>query len=105
VLLVLALLSLLFLPAPWSYLVVVGAIVVEAAELWLWRRFLGHYRVTTGAEGLVGAPAEVVEPCDPAGRVRVRGELWQARCAKRAVAGQRMRVTRVDGLTLEVEPE
>jgi membrane-bound serine protease (ClpP class) len=105
VLLVLALLSLLFLPAPWSYLVIAGAIVLEAAELWLWMRYLGRFRVTTGAEGLVGASAEVIEACDPAGSVRVRGELWQARCDGGAIAGQHMRVTRVHGLTLDVEPE
>ena len=104
-LLALALVSLFFLPSPWSYLVVLGAVVLEAAEVWLWIRFLRRYRVTTGVEGLVGERAEVVEACDPAGRVRVRGELWRARCATPAIAGQRMRVKRVDGLTLVVEPE
>ena len=104
-LLVLALLSLFFLPTPWSYLVVLGAVVLESAEVWFWIRFLRRYRVTTGAEGLVGERAEVVEACDPAGRVRVRGELWRARCTTPAIPGQRMRVTAVDGLTLEVEPE
>jgi membrane-bound serine protease (ClpP class) len=61
--------------------------------------------VTTGAEGLVGEVGEVVGACEPTGRVRVKGELWQARCATPAIVGQRVRVTAVDGLTLEVEPE
>jgi len=104
-LLVLAFAALFLLPAPWSYVTVAVAAVIEVGEVYLWIRFLGRYRVTTGAEGLVGERAEVVEDCAPVGRVRVRGELWQARCAVPAVAGQRMRVAAVDGLTLEVEPE
>lgn len=104
-LLVAAFVSLFFLPEPWGYVAVGVAAVVEVGEVYFWIRFLRRYRVTTGAEGLVGERAEVVESCAPLGRVRVRGELWQARCSGTAIEGQRMRVTAVDGLTLEVEPE
>ena len=83
--------------------VVALAAVVEVAELLFWRRFLRRYRVSTGAEGLVGEAAEVVEACDPTGRVRLHGELWHARSEHSLAVGEQARVTGVDGLTLEVQ--
>jgi len=97
--------SIFFLPEPWGYIAVAVAAVVEVGEVYLWIRFLRRYRVTTGAEGLVGEWAEVVEPLAPTGRVRLRGELWAARSPRPAIPGQQVRITSVDGLTLEVEPE
>jgi membrane protein implicated in regulation of membrane protease activity len=38
----------------------------------------------------------------PAGRVRVRGELWSALCPSHARAGDAVVVESVDGLTLQV---
>lgn len=80
------------------------AIVGEVAETYFWIRFLRRYRVSTGAEGLIGERAEVVAACDPTGRVRLRGELWRARADRPVRAGDQVRVTGVDGLTLEVAP-
>lgn len=97
-------LALLVLP-PWLGLIaVVAGIVVEIAEVGFWIRFLRRYKVRTGSEGLVGAVAEVVETCDPEGRVRLRGEIWRARVplSTLATVGQLVEVTGVDGLTLEV---
>jgi membrane-bound serine protease (ClpP class) len=93
----------LLLPAPWGIAVVVAAACVEVFEVTLWRRLL-RYRVRTGAEALAGMNAEVVEDCDPQGRVRVRGELWNATCTTPVRAGERVVVRRVEGLRLEVEP-
>jgi membrane-bound serine protease (ClpP class) len=53
---------------------------------------------------MIGKAAEVVEHCRPAGRVRVDGELWEATCAAGADAGETVRITAVDRLTLEVVP-
>jgi membrane-bound serine protease (ClpP class) len=36
--------------------------------------------------------------------VRLQGELWRARCAEGADAGEQVRVVALDGLTLLVEP-
>jgi membrane-bound serine protease (ClpP class) len=97
----------LFVLPPWLGLIAVATgIVVEVAEVGVWIRFLRRYRVRTGAEGLVGETAEVIEACDPAGRVRLRGEIWRARCSTAAPAavGELVRVTGVDGLTLEIGP-
>jgi membrane protein implicated in regulation of membrane protease activity len=41
----------------------------------------------------------------PRGPVRIRGELWKARCSLAAAVGERVRITAIDGLTLWVEPE
>jgi membrane-bound serine protease (ClpP class) len=104
VLLVAAFVSLFFLPAPWGYVAVGVAAVIEVGEVYFWIRFLRRYRVTTGAEGLVGERGEVIEACSPTGRVRIRGELWNARCDEPLEAGRLVRVTGVDGLTLQIEP-
>jgi membrane-bound serine protease (ClpP class) len=62
--------------------------------------------VRTGYEELVGDVGEVREPLDPEGQVFIEGALWRARAkdAERIEPGNRVRVTSVDGLTLEVEP-
>jgi membrane-bound serine protease (ClpP class) len=39
------------------------------------------------------------------GLVHIRGETWQARTRVPVRQGQRLRVSRVDGLMLEVTPE
>ena len=104
-LLALAIVGLFVLPNPWGVIALVIAALVEVGEVFLWIRFLRRYRVQTGAEGLVGERAEVIEPCDPLGRVRVRGEIWNARCEGAAGPGEAVRVSAVDGLTLVVEPE
>jgi membrane protein implicated in regulation of membrane protease activity len=57
-----------------------------------------------GAESLVGADALVVEPCRPVGRVRIRGELWRARCDEGADVGDTVAVRSLDALTLVVGP-
>jgi membrane-bound serine protease (ClpP class) len=97
-------LAVFVLPPALGIAAVTLGIVVEVAEVGFWIRFLRRYRVTTGAEGLIGARAEVIEACEPSGRVRLRGEIWRARCSSRAEVGDRVMVTGVDGLTLEVEP-
>jgi len=54
---------------------------------------------------MIGRVATVVAPCHPTGQIRVQGELWEARCAAGAEVGQRVRIERLDGLTLVVAPE
>lgn len=104
-LLALAIVGLFFLPSPWGVVCLALAAMVEVGEVYLWIRFLSRYRVTTGAEGLIGQRAEVIEACAPRGRVRVRGEIWNARCKQPTAGGESVRVAAVEGLTLVVEPE
>jgi membrane-bound serine protease (ClpP class) len=105
VLLALSIVGLFLLPSPWGYVAVAAALCVEVLELAFWKRFLRRYRVQTGTEALIGAPAEVVAACDPDGRVRFRGELWSARSEVPLAVGQQVRITGIEGLTLDVEPQ
>ena len=61
--------------------------------------------VATGVEQIVGDYAVAVEDFEGAGPVRIYGELWNAVVDGRVARGQRLRVDRVEGLTLYVSPE
>ncbi len=65
-----------------------------------------HWKQSTGREQLVGEWGEIAEPvaAGGSGMVMVHGELWRAEAGKELPRGVRVRVTRVDGLTLHVEP-
>ncbi len=96
-------LALFVLPPGLGIAAVALGIVVEVAELGFWIRFLRRYRIATGKEALIGSSAEVIEACDPRGRVRFRGEIWHAECESGAAVGERVTVKGVHGLTLRVE--
>ena len=58
---------------------------------------------TTGAAGMIGQRAVVRAALDPEGQVQLDGELWRAVAEDAPVpAGETVRVTGVDGLTLRV---
>jgi len=61
--------------------------------------------VVSGREELLGASARAVSDFAGEGSVRVHGELWNARTVGTVRAGQHLRVTKIDGLTLEVSPD
>ena len=58
----------------------------------------------TGGSGLIGEVGVAKTDLTPTGRIQVHGELWSARANQAVTAGQRVRVTAVDGLNLDVEP-
>lgn len=62
-------------------------------------------RPMTGDSGLIGETGVVKTALDPIGRIQVHGELWSARSRAPVDIGQTVRVTAVDGLTLDVEPD
>jgi membrane-bound serine protease (ClpP class) len=80
----------------------VGGLVIVAMG-WLASRSLRR-PVVTGVQAMIGERAEVVEASGGKGRIRYGGELWNARSAAALQAGQVVRITQVDGLTLWVEP-
>lgn len=58
---------------------------------------------TTGAAGMIGQHAVVRAALDPEGQVQLDGEIWRAVAEDAPVpAGETVRVTGVDGLTLRV---
>ncbi len=58
----------------------------------------------TGDRGLTDEIGIVKQKLDPHGKVFVHGELWFAQASETVEQGERVRVTGVDGLVLEVEP-
>ncbi len=86
----------------------IGGIALLAAGLMLWvmTRFIGLRRRVprTGQEELVDSEATALEDFAGQGHVRLMGERWNAHSTRPLTRGQTVRVTAVDGLTLEVEP-
>jgi membrane-bound serine protease (ClpP class) len=60
-------------------------------------------KVTTGAEGMIGELGVVRTPLMPEGKIFVHGELWNAVAPGEVNVGERVVVTKVNGLLLEVE--
>jgi len=58
--------------------------------------------VVSGAPHMIGASGEVIECTGEEGWAEVDGERWKVRAPGPLRTGERVRVTRVDGLTLEV---
>jgi membrane-bound serine protease (ClpP class) len=79
----------------------VGGLAIVAMA-WLASRSL-HRPVVTGVQTMVGKNAEVLEAFSGRGRVRYGGEIWNALSSSPVRAGQMVRITRVDGLTVWVE--
>jgi membrane-bound serine protease (ClpP class) len=97
-------LAVFVIPFPWNIpvLVLFAALeVLETLGTWAWSR-RGEPKV--GAETLVGQVGRVVTDCRPRGTVRVKGEIWRARCDTGAGMGTRVRVTGREELVLHVEP-
>ena len=90
VLLALAIIGLFFLPDPWRVVASSSRALIEVAEVFLWIKFLRRYRVTTGAEGMIGERAEVIGPLDPraafacAGRSGTRARARRSRTVARS---------------------
>lgn len=61
--------------------------------------------VVSGPEEMVGSSGEVIDWKGHAGTVRVHGEVWKARAARALDSGRQIRVEKIDGLTLVVQPE
>lgn len=91
---------------PLGVIALVAGAVIEVGEAYFWTRYLRRIRVRTGAEGLVGQRAAVIEDCRPRGRVRVASEIWNAECAapEEAGVGETVAITAIEGLKLWIEP-
>jgi membrane-bound serine protease (ClpP class) len=101
--LALAVLLFFVLPSPWNIVGGIASISCGVFEVVYLQRRMRRKKVQTGVEHMLGATGEVTEAIAPLGKVRVLGELWQARSGSELPRGERVRVVAVDGLTLEVE--
>jgi len=86
-----------------SGIAIAGGLVVVAIA-WLAAR-AQRRPVSMGVETMLGASVEVIDDFQRQGLVRYGGELWNARSTSPMRAGQRAVVVKVDGLTLNVEPQ
>ncbi|MEE8444911.1 MAG: nodulation protein NfeD [Alphaproteobacteria bacterium] len=60
--------------------------------------------VVSGQESMIGGLGQVIDWRGEAGHVRAQGEIWKAAGADKLKSGQRVRIARLKGLTLIVEP-
>lgn len=60
--------------------------------------------VVTGIEEMLGAVGEAAADFSDSGHILVHGELWKATTTQPVRKGQKLRVTKIDGLQLTVEP-
>lgn len=87
--------------------VVIGVAIAAAGVLVgiVWMAMRARNRpVVSGREEMVGAVAEVVADFEGRGTVHVHGERWQARSGVPLERGQRVTVTGMHGLVLDVRP-
>jgi membrane-bound serine protease (ClpP class) len=91
---------------PWKVIVPVaaasGVFLFAVAGLALKSR---RRPVVSGREELAGSTGEVMEYLETGGWARVHSETWKIVSPSPLKRGQKIRVTRVEGLTLHVEPE
>ena len=103
-LLILALiLALIFLPFPWSLAVIALAAAMELGLWFFGIRYRRRRRAQVGVQTMIGTVGEAIGALDPEGQVKVDGEIWKAHGPADIRAGDNVRVTGVNGLTLEVE--
>ena len=98
-------LALLFLPWPWSLAAIAAAAVFEVSLAVFGIGYSRRRRAQVGVQTMIGTLGEAITTLAPSGQVKIDGEIWEARAREQGVrAGDTIRVKRVDGLTLEVEP-
>ena len=96
-----SLLALTLLDPPERFAVIGVLALVELLEIFLWLRWR-RVRSMTGPEGIVGARGKTISDCRPEGQVRVKGQIWNARCKEGVAAGQEVVVRAAEGLKLIV---
>lgn len=82
-----------------------AALFMAAVVIFLLTRVLRVHRTApiTGVEGLIGEEGEVAKALEPAGKVFVHGEYWDAESSTPVAQGSIVRVVRVEGKKLIVE--
>lgn len=87
----------------WLVILIVIGLVAFAAVTIIWGIRAHLLKLGAGAEELIGRTAEVRTALTPEGSVFIEGELWKAISeAGNVAAGEKVVISRVDGLILYV---
>ncbi|HEY1286793.1 MAG TPA: nodulation protein NfeD [Burkholderiales bacterium] len=89
------------------YMLIAGVTAASAGFLILALGMLLRSRrraVVTGREQMLGATGEALGDFAAEGWARVRGEQWKVRSSRPVRRGEKLRVTAMEGLVLQVEP-
>jgi membrane-bound serine protease (ClpP class) len=90
---------------PWQ--LIAGVTAAGAGLLFVVLNFALRARrrpVVSGREQMIGATGEVLAEADGGIFARIHGEVWKVRANAPLGRGQKVRVTGIDGLLLDVEP-
>jgi membrane-bound serine protease (ClpP class) len=86
----------------------IGGVALTASTLLLAMGYLlmriRRKPAVSGIESMLGTVAEALEDFDKTGTVFINGERWNARSAATVKKGEKLQITAVDHLVLEVEP-
>lgn len=90
---------------PWGVIGGVATVTVLFLVVVVRMALLARKRpVVTGAEELIGSTGEALEDFDSSGWARIHSETWKVRSSAPIRQGQRVEVTGVSGLELDVRP-
>ncbi len=91
---------------PWPLIAAIALVSVLFILLVLGMAIQARKRpVVSGHEEMLGAGGEVIEDFSNEGWARIHSETWKIRSAIPLRRGQKVRVTSIDGLALEVVPD
>ncbi len=99
-------LPLLNIHVPW-WIVVILLVVELGVSVFTYimgRRALSQ-QLTFVPEFVIGSVGVVTTPLNPAGYVKVRGELWKAYCQSQVETGEEVVVVEMEGMKLAVVPK
>lgn len=92
----------------WLVTIVIGVVAFEALEHvvfpLIWAVKDRKRASVCGPQGMLGKPGVVERWENNSGRITVDGVLWNAKCASALSPGQKVKIHKVRGLILEVEP-
>jgi membrane-bound serine protease (ClpP class) len=97
-------LAVFVLPSPWGLVAVAIGATLEIVEAGAFIWYSKRRQAAVGVDSLVGKQGVAIDALWPEGQVRIRGEIWKARCRGGCDPGETVVVRGIDGLVLEVEP-